>query len=243
MKIHKNKEPKLKLPIFTVDGDLSQKLNNYEITKLMNKSNVSLFLGKAGSGKTSLMTAFLNTPSMFKKVFHSVFLFMPPNSRASLKDNFFNKKIPEEQIYDTLDYENLNEVFNVIQSNADENYLSLIIFDDVQKYLKDGEIQRLLLNIINNRRHLKTSLFFCCQNYISIPRMIRQALTDLFVFKINKTEMENIFNEQVEQYKDNFMKIMKNVYDIPHTFLYINTNSQRLFKNWDEIILIEDEEN
>jgi hypothetical protein len=39
------------------------------------------------------------------------------------------------------------------------------------------------------------------------------------------------------------MKIMKNVYDMPHTFLFINTNSQRLFKNWDEIILIEDEEN
>ena len=57
--------------------------------------------------------------------------------------------------------------------------------------------------------------------------MIRQGLTDLFVFKINKTEMENIFNEQIEQFKDNFMNIMKNVYDKPHTFLYINTNSQR----------------
>ena len=237
MKIYKNKKPKLKLPTFTVDGELSKKLNDYEITKLMNKSNVSLFLGKAGSGKTSLMTAFLNTPSMFKNVFHSVFLFMPPNSRASLKDNFFNKKIPEEQIYDTLDYENLDEVFNIIQSNADENYLSLIIFDDVQKYLKDNAIQKLLLNIINNRRHLKTSLFFCCQNYISIPRMIRQGLTDLFVFKINKTEMENIFLEQFEQYKDDFTKIMKLCYNEPHNFLYINTNSQRLFKNWDEIII------
>jgi hypothetical protein len=237
MKLKKNKEPKLNLPTFTVDGELSKKLNDYEITKLMNKSNVSLFLGKAGSGKTSLMTAFLNTPSMFKKVFHSVFLFMPPNSRASLKDNFFNKKIPEEQIYDTLDYENLDEVFNIIQSNADENYLSLIIFDDVQKYLKDNAIQKLLLNIINNRRHLKTSLFFCCQNYISIPRMIRQGLTDLFVFKINKTEMENIFLEQFEQYKDDFTKIMKLCYNEPHNFLYINTNSQRLFKNWDEIII------
>jgi len=51
--------------------------------------------------------------------------------------------------------------------------------------------------------------------------------------------MENIFNEQVEQFKDNFMNIMKNVYDKPHTFLYINTNSQRLFKNWDEIIIKE----
>ena len=237
MKIYKNKKPKLKLPTFTVDGELSKKLNDYEITKLMNKSNVSLFLGKAGSGKTSLMTSFLKTPELFYRVYHNIYLFMPPNSRASLKDNFFDKRIPEEQIYDTLDYENLDEVFNIIQSNADENYLSLIIFDDVQKYLKDNAIQKLLLNIINNRRHLKTSLFFCCQNYISIPRMIRQGLTDIFVFKINKTEMENIFLEQFEQYKDDFTKIMKLCYNEPHNFLYINTNSQRLFKNWDEIII------
>ena len=237
MKIYKNKKPKLKLPTFTVDGELSKKLNDYEITKLMNKSNVSLFLGKAGSGKTSLMTSFLKTPELFYRVYHNIYLFMPPNSRASLKDNFFDKRIPEEQIYDTLDYENLDEVFNIIQSNADENYLSLIIFDDVQKYLKDNAIQKLLLNIINNRRHLKTSLFFCCQNYISIPRMIRQGLTDIFVFKINKTEMENIFLEQFEQYKDDFTKIMKLCYNEPHNFLYINTNSQRLFQNWDEIII------
>ena len=238
MKLQRNKQPKLNLPTFTVDGELSKKLNEYEITKLMNKSNVTLFLGKAGSGKTSLMVSFLNTPGLFYKLFHSVFLFMPPNSRASLSDNFFNKKIPENQIYDSLDFENLDEVFNIIQANADENYLSLIIFDDVQKYLKDAAIQRLLLNIINNRRHLKTSLFFCCQNYNSIPRMIRQGLTDLFVFKINKIEMENIFLEHVEQYKEDFMNIMRNVYNEPHNFLYLNTNSQRLFKNWDEIILI-----
>ena len=237
MKIYKNKKPKLKLPTFTVDGELSKKLNAYETTTLMNKSIVSLFLGKAGSGKTSLMTSFLKTPELFYRVYHNIYLFMPPNSRASLKDNFFDKRIPEEQIYDTLDYENLDEVFNIIQSNADENYLSLIIFDDVQKYLKDNAIQKLLLNIINNRRHLKTSLFFCCQNYISIPRMIRQGLTDIFVFKINKTEMENIFLEQFEQYKDDFTKIMKLCYNEPHNFLYINTNSQRLFKNWDEIII------
>ena len=49
--------------------------------------------------------------------------------------------------------------------------------------------------------------------------------------------MENIFLEQFEQYKDDFTKIMKLCYNEPHNFLYINTNSQRLFQNWDEIII------
>ena len=51
--------------------------------------------------------------------------------------------------------------------------------------------------------------------------------------------MENIYLEHVEQYKEDFMNIMKNVYNERHNFLYLNTNSQRLFKNWDEIILKE----
>ena len=50
MNIIKNKEPKLLMPSFSVDTELDKKLNEYEITKLMNKSNFSLFLGKAGSG-------------------------------------------------------------------------------------------------------------------------------------------------------------------------------------------------
>ena len=69
--------------------------------------------------------------------------------------------------------------------------------------------------------------------------MVRQGLTDLFVFKINKTEMQNIFLEQVEQYKDDFMKIMKSCYTESHNFLYINTNSQRMFCNWNEILIEE----
>ena len=89
MKLQRNKQPTLNLPTFTVHSELSKNLNEYDITKLMNKSNVTLFVGKGGSDKTSLMTAFLNTLGLFYKSFHSVFLFMPPNSRASLADNFF----------------------------------------------------------------------------------------------------------------------------------------------------------
>ena len=65
MNIIKNKEPKLLMPSFSVDTELSKKLNEYDITRLMNKSNFSLFLGKAGSDKTSLMTSFLKTPTLF----------------------------------------------------------------------------------------------------------------------------------------------------------------------------------
>ena len=136
MNIIKNKEPKLLMPSFSVDTELDKKLNEYEITKLMNKSNFSLFLGKAGSGKTSLMTSFLKTPKLFKKVYHNVFLFMPSNSRNSMNDNFFDKNIPEDQIFNDVAYEDLLSVYNIAKENALENFNTLIIFDDNQKYFK-----------------------------------------------------------------------------------------------------------
>ena len=134
MNIIKNKEPKLLMPSFSVDTELSKKLNEYDITRLMNKSNFSLFLGKAGSGKTSLMTSFLKTPALFKKVYHNVFLFMPSNSRNSMKDNFFDKRIPEDQIFDDVNNDDLLDTYETAKSNALENCNTLIIFDDVQKF-------------------------------------------------------------------------------------------------------------
>ena len=89
--------------------------------------------------------------------------------------------------------------------------------------------------MINNRRHARLSIWQCCQNYFQL--LLRAGLTDLFIFKVNKSELENIFLDQVEQYHYYFMKIMKMVYNEPHNFLYINTNSQRLFFNWNEILI------
>jgi len=62
--IKQNKKPNLSMPSFNVDNELSSKLNEYEISKLMNKSNFTLFLGKTGSGKTSLMTSFFKNKAI-----------------------------------------------------------------------------------------------------------------------------------------------------------------------------------
>jgi hypothetical protein len=49
--------------------------------------------------------------------------------------------------------------------------------------------------------------------------------------------MENVFLEIVEQKKDLIPEISKIVFDKPYQFLFINVDSQRMFKNWDELIL------
>lgn len=233
--IKTNKSPLLHKPSFTVDNKLSDKLDNIEVFNLMNKSHFSLFLGKAGSGKSSLCISFLNSKEAFKKVFHNIFLFCPPNSRASIKNDFWGSNLPPENIYDDLNLNNLQEVYQIAETEASEGFKTLIVLDDVQKYLK-GDCEKFLLHMVNNRRHAKLSIWLCCQTYKSIPLQVRQALTDLFVFKVNKNEMKNIFDEQVEMFKDKFDLILNKIFKKPHSHLYINSNSQRFFDNWDEII-------
>jgi energy-coupling factor transporter ATP-binding protein EcfA2 len=225
----------MKKPKFSVDGELHKKLNDYEITKLMNKSNMTLFLGRAGSGKSTLLISMLS--SLFNNVFHKIILFCPPNSRASIKNDFWSA-LPEEQIYDELNYETLNEAYEIAKENADLGCKTLIILDDVQKNLK-GESEKLLLEMANNRRHASLSIWLACQTYRSIPLQVRAGLTDLFIFKINKNEMHNIFEEQIELDEKIFKEILNLSFKNAHDFLYINSNSKRIFINWDEVIYSE----
>ena len=87
-----------------------------------------------------------------------------------------------------------------------------------------------------NRRHYHTSIFFLCQTYKSLEPDVRKLFSNLFLFELSKKEMEDVVNELIEGHKDNIDAIIKLVYDKPYNYLFINTDSQRLFKNFDEII-------
>ena len=234
--IKHNEVPSMNKPTFRVDGKLHEKLDDYEITSLMNKHNVTLFLGRGGSGKSTLLISFLKSKPLFKRIYHKIILFCPPNSRGSINNDFWGKNLEDKDIYDELTFDNLKEAYDIAEINREEGLRTLIILDDVQKQMK-GENEKLLLHMINNRRHASLSIWLACQNYISIPKQVRQNLTDMFVFKVSKVEMSNIFNEHLELSKEIFEKLQQMLFKQPHEFLYINTLTGRLFKQWDELII------
>lgn len=235
MEIIKHKEPNLLRPKFMCDGMLHEKLNDIALLSNMNKHNFTLFLGKPGSGKSTQAVAFLKTRECFKKVYHDIILFCPPNSRASIKENFWGKNIPEDLIFDDLNTETFQECYDLAMGNANEKNNTLIVIDDMQRYLKDKELQKLLLHAVNNRRHARLSIWLLCQTYKSIPIQIRQGLTDLFIFKVNKNEMEHIFEEQVELNPKQFQQVLNISFKKDHDFIYLNSNLQKIFINWDEL--------
>lgn len=237
--IKKNDKPKLKICEMVCDREIHPKLNKYDLTKFLNKSSSNLLIGKPGSGKTSLIYSFLENKNLLKKCFHNIIIFQPPNSRNSMKDNIFSC-IPEEHIYNELTYENLQSAVDFLK-NEDKEYNNCIIFDDMGAYLKNADVFNLFKELLMNRRHIYTSLYFCVQTYLSVPKDLRKLFSSIFLFRSSKEENKLIFEEVVEGKKKHLDHIVKMVYNEPRKWMFINLDTQRIFDGFDELIF-EDEE-
>jgi Poxvirus A32 protein len=121
--------------------------------------------------------------------------------------------------------------------NSDDDESSCIIFDDMGSHLKQSETLMMLKEMMMNKRHLHLSILFLVQTYYSCPKELRKLFNNLFIYKVNQSEMNVIAEETVELDKKYIPKLLKIVYDKPHTFLFLNIESQRMFKNFDEILI------
>ena len=230
-----NEKPVLPICQMSCDGKLHEKLEKYEMTSHLNKHSTNLFIGKPKSGKSSLLWSFFKSKEMFRKVFNTIFYFSPDNSRGSMKDNIFDK-LPEDQKFSELTYENLLYVVERIQ-NGEKDEKFCIIYDDMGAYLKNTDVLKLFKMLSMNKRHLHLSQFFLVQTWFSVVKDIRRLFDNIFVFKVSKNELNNIFEEVVEVHKDNVLEISKLVFDKPYQYLVINTENNKLYKGFDEIVM------
>jgi len=230
--IKKNSKPDLPICIMNCDRKLHPKLDKFELTKFLNCHSCNLIVGKPASGKTNLMYQLMKSNQLMKKCFDKIYIFQPQPSRQSMKDQLF-EQLPDDQKFDELTADNLQ----YIKDNLDPEENTCIIFDDQGAYLKNNETKKQLKELIMNRRHLHISIFFLVQTYLSIERDIRKLFSTCFIFRCSKKEMETIADELIETSKDYINDIVKIVYDKPYEYLFINTDTQRIFKGFDEIII------
>ena len=228
--------PALKPCVMACDKPLDKKLDMYELSRIaFNKHATSMIIGRPGSGKSSFIQSIF-CKKLLKGVYHKIFLFQPPTSRGSAVNDVF-ASLPSEQIYDDLSLENLENCIDEMGVEPDDNYL--IIMDDMGSQLKNKSTLTLLKKLMMNKRHIHVSMMFLCQTYYSQNKEIRRLFNNYFVFKTTKNELANIADEVLEMDKDIVPSLAKLVYDKPYNYLYINVDSRRLFKNFDEIIVQE----
>ena len=232
--IKENDKPNLKKCVMRCDVPLDEKLDKYDLTKFLNCHQSTVICGKPQSGKTSLLYSLFKSKHTLKGVYDRVFIFQPTASRASMKDNIFGK-LPQEQVFDELTLENLENVFNQLHEGN-----NCIIMDDMTSYLKNNEIRKKMKELLFNRRHLHVSIFFLVQTWLSVERDLRKLFNNIIIFKCSKMEMEQVFQEVIESRAKHQDDIVKLIYDAPHEYMFCNLDSQRIFKGFDELMFPEE---
>jgi KaiC/GvpD/RAD55 family RecA-like ATPase len=241
IRIKKTEKIDLHPPEFLCDYPLTEHLKNYPQFSYMNVFNTTAILGKPASGKTSMLISMLSQKGkekIYNKVFDYVYVFMPTQSRNSLKKNIFEKH-SEDRLFDELTLENLQKIYDAVEENSLNKKTSLVLYDDVTSSLKSNDIQFLLKKMSYNRRHLKLVQIFLIQSWMAVPLTIRKLFSNLIVFKPAKLEWEKVVEETIEQEKDVALGLL-DLYKKPHDYLFINITNQKIFYNQDEVEIIDE---
>ena len=72
--------------------------------------------------------------------------------------------------------------------------------------------------MVYNRRHKHVSIFFLVQTWFSVEKDLRKLFSNMFIFRVSKNELTNIFEEVIEQKKEIITDLSKLVYDVPYNF-------------------------
>jgi hypothetical protein len=165
-----------------------------------------------------------------------VFYIAPASSLKSMQDDIFSK-LPDDQIFTELNGEVLDEIIERAKNREDGDKICIII-DDMASQLKNSDVVSRIKLLCMNRRHMGLySLFIMSQTWKSVPFEVRRLYSNIFLFKVSPDEMETIFTETLPQYKPISNDIQKIVFNQAHEYLVINTESGRLFKKFDELII------
>jgi thymidine kinase len=235
IKLEIKKKPDLKKVEFICDKPIHKKLEKYDlINDFFNKSNTTAIIGNPGQGKTSLLIHFIE---IYEKCFQNIYVFMAESSRNSLKKNIFTRILNQNNLFESVTLENLDYVYENIKEDSLNDEWSLIIFDDVQSYFKDGDIVKELSKIVANRRHLRVVNFLILQNFKALHANIRKNITNLILFNLDKTQTEDIYEEFIKIKKPLFEKICDFVYKEPHDWLFIHIPTMTFYKQFDKIVI------
>ena len=159
----------------------------------------------------------------YKRVFDKIYIVSPTIANNSIKNDPFNT-IPENQVYKELTSESLDEIKENLEQNRENDLNSCLILDDVGSEIKRSkQVEKKLTSLIQNRRHLYTSIIILLQKFRDAPTGIRNNMSHFISFRPkNMIEREAIASELFNFKKEQLDQIMDYVFNDRHSFLYVD---------------------
>ena len=87
-------------------------------------------------------------------------------------------------------------------------------------------------------RHLRCTIFLLVQNWQAVPKPLREVVSNVITFNINKSQLEKLFIDSIQISKSKFDEIIDVAFVNKHDFLLININKSRsIYRNFDLVVL------
>jgi adenosyl cobinamide kinase/adenosyl cobinamide phosphate guanylyltransferase len=229
---------KVVAPSSKLNNDISKKIHK----NLCPRSHTALIVGAPSSGKSSLMEYLLKSKDAYNKKYDCVILVAPATSLKAFEGSIWSDH-PEEKKFSELTAENLREIIKMIEEQRDEEKNTLLVLDDVQSNLKDAWVEKTLIKLFSNFRHLRVSIWVLAQNLILVPKQVRILAQFYYLFQPHhRAELDYIRDEVLAWLpKQTVTEVIKFVYDEPHSFLLVNKKKKLLYKNFNELKITSNE--
>jgi nucleoside-triphosphatase THEP1 len=210
--------------------------------------------GASGSGKTTLLMSIMASRKKngirqsYRKLFDKILICSPTLGQGKSAKNDPFHDIPGDRKWKTFNNENMNEIYETLQSNREEEEHSVLILDDIGAQLrKSAGAEKQLVSLLQNRRHVFCSVFILVQRFRDLPPGIRNNMSHFVTFRPkNILEEESICSELLPFKKACWRQIMDYVFDNEDKFSFLmvdmslkQTNKYRYFNKFDPLEISE----
>ena len=215
---------------------------------LMQTSHFYIISGASGSGKSNLIVNLLKSnkttkdkkhKKSYRNAFDNIILVSP--SAHTIKDSPL-ENISNDQKFDSISEEVFELVDSMTEDSIQENKHTLLILDDISSQLRMKENEKILNQLIKNRRHLNLSIWIVTHKSTDASPALRSNANLIFLFRPKTTrEIDTIQSEYMMMSKQRADEIMNAAYKDRYDFLLLDTSLRtgsdfRYFRNYSELI-------
>ena len=205
---------------------------------LCRESAVYYIVGSPGSGKSMAMESIMK--KQLKRAFHDVYLCCPRSSRSGYSKSYSTQMNPTK-IFEELTLDNLQKVKDGTSVATEENKeaprFTCLIIDDCSSDLRNKHVQKLLLKMIQNHRHMRLTIFIVAQNYQSLHKTLRDCCTCLIQFRTGSIKERKAINEEVlcDYSPSECDEILHYVFKDKYEFLLYNRRKRLCHKSFNPL--------